>query len=92
MIAGAFALLVLLLFIQYRVMVMKSRKAISGDQKDIQQEQSVMRAKFLVDATQTCTSYVLFIWGVMFTKAFQGVHCIALGDSLVLLQDLNMVC
>ena len=58
----------------------------------MQQGQSVMRAEFLVDATQTCTSYVLFVWGVMFTKAFQGVHCIAVGENLLLSVDLNMVC
>ena len=85
-------MLLLMLFIQYRVMVMKRRKAVSQDQKDRPHEQSVTRAKFMVHAAQTCTSYVLFVWGVMFTKAFQGVHCIALGDSLVLVQDLNLVC
>ena len=94
-IVGAFLILLLMLYIQYRVTVRKHiAMDVSGEDKDdhTEKQRLIFRAKFMVHATHTCTSYVLYVWGVMFTKAFQGVHCIAVGQNLLLSQDLNMVC
>ena len=91
---GAFLPLLLLLYIQYRVIIRKhiAMRVNDEDAADHTEKQRlIFRAKFMVHATQTCTSYVLYVWGVMFTKAFQGVHCIAVGENLLLSLDLNMV-
>ena len=94
-IVASFGLLLLMLFIQYRVTVHKhiAMRVNDEDTADHTEKQRlIFRAKFMVHATQTCTSYVLYVWGVMFTKAFQGVHCVTVGENLLLSLDLNMVC
>jgi len=89
-IVGAFLILLLMLYLQYRAFIWK-HIAIEDKDDHREKQQLIFRGKFMVHATQTCTSYVLYVWGVMFTKAFQGVHCTGVGETALLSQDLNMV-
>jgi len=88
-------LLLLILFIQYRVAIfIHGRKNQIGDEKANIAELSVIQAirtNAVAHAANTCVNYMMFVWAVVFTKAFQGLHCIYRG-GLVLAQDLGMVC
>ena len=88
-------MLLLILFIQYHLAIcIHSRKTQVGDEKISDGELPVIvaiRTNVIVHVTNTCLNYVMFVWAVVFTKAFQGLHCVDRG-GLVLGQDLGMVC
>jgi len=84
---------VLLLYIQYRVAVRSRKKKLLHSGLDKMEETKMvllLQQKFIVHASHTCTNYVMFVWAIVFTKGFQGVHCIQQGQ-LVLGQDLAQV-
>ena len=84
---AGFGVLVLLLLIQYHVTVWRHRRKVMVEEV---QAVSLVRTNAIEHAINTCMNYVMFVWAVLFTKAFQGVHCISRG-RLVLAVDLSMV-
>jgi len=87
-----FAILVFLLFIQYQISICRNRRKISSDDRiALMQSAAVIRQNATEHAINTCMNYIMFVWAVLFTKAFQGVHCIQ-RERLVLGQDLGMAC
>jgi len=81
----------LLIFIQYRVVIYRHGRQIHcADKSQNTNELSEIRSSAYMHAVNTCVNYVMFVWAVVFTKAFQGVHCIP-RERLVLAQDLGLV-
>jgi len=90
---GGFVVLVLMLLIQYRVVIYRRSKqtVASNDTKQHVNSLNEIRKGAITHAANTCMNYVMFVWAVIFTKAFQGLHCIP-REHLVLAQDLGLVC
>ena len=84
---AGFGVLVLLLLIQYHVTVWRHRRKVMVEEV---QAVALVRTNAIEHAINTCMNYVMFVWAVLFTKAFQGLHCISRG-RLVLAVDLSMV-
>jgi len=82
-----FGVLLLMLLIQYHVTICRHKRKVTAAESTAV---SVVRANAVEHAINTCMNYVMFVWAVLFTKAFQGLHCVS-RDGLVLAQDVGMV-
>ena len=79
-------MLLLMLLIQYHVTVCRHKRKVTAAEVTAV---AVVRANAVEHAINTCMNYVMFVWAVLFTKAFQGLHCIP-RERIVLAQDLGM--
>ena len=85
-----FGVLVVLLLIQYRITLYRHKKKIGCEDKTTGiKTLAIIRENSIEHIINTCVNYVMFVWAVIFTKAFQGIHCIS-RERIVLAEDLGM--
>eukprot|EP00698_Gefionella_okellyi_P004951 TRINITY_DN1456_c0_g1_i3.p1 TRINITY_DN1456_c0_g1~~TRINITY_DN1456_c0_g1_i3.p1 ORF type:complete len:2371 (+),score=516.66 TRINITY_DN1456_c0_g1_i3:4402-11514(+) len=92
-VAAGFVALLVLLYIQYRAQTrVERRRASLGDPLMFVEVQVRLQQKFKLHATHVCSTYVMFVWGIVFTKAFQAVNCVPVEGELLLGDDFTLTC